>query len=147
MPASNPGKLNVVNCWISDIREAKNQAAKELATMDTDAAVARLCELNVMRQVGEGWGSVGLTRRGGPGLRKGAVGEGAQFQGVRAGASGGPSEGAPYLPCSACRLTHATRLPPGSPTTATATLRCSTCAPAPWCKAHGPRARSCTCGA
>ncbi|GBG00254.1 carbonic anhydrase [Raphidocelis subcapitata] len=48
MPARTPG---VVNCWISDIREARNQAAAELAELDEDAAVSRLCELNVMRQV------------------------------------------------------------------------------------------------
>jgi hypothetical protein len=28
MPASNPGKLNVVNCWIADIREARNQVGR-----------------------------------------------------------------------------------------------------------------------
>ena len=39
-----------VNCWISDIREARNQAARELAALDPEAAVARLCELNVLRQ-------------------------------------------------------------------------------------------------
>ena len=49
LPSRTPG---LVNCWISDIREARNQATSELAKMEPEAAVARLCELNVLRQVG-----------------------------------------------------------------------------------------------
>jgi hypothetical protein len=37
------------------------QAAKELAALDTDAAVARLCELNVLRQVGGGSLTMGTS--------------------------------------------------------------------------------------
>ncbi|GBF97427.1 carbonic anhydrase [Raphidocelis subcapitata] len=48
LPSRTPG---LVNCWISDIREARNQAAAELEALGPDDAVARLCELNVLRQV------------------------------------------------------------------------------------------------
>ncbi len=48
LPSRTPG---LVNCWISDIREARNRAAGELAALDTEERAARLCELNVLRQV------------------------------------------------------------------------------------------------
>lgn len=48
LPSRTPG---LVNCWISDIREARNQAARELASLDPAERVSRLCELNVLRQV------------------------------------------------------------------------------------------------
>ncbi|KAI8466903.1 MAG: carbonic anhydrase [Monoraphidium minutum] len=41
----------LVNCWISDIREARNQGARELAALKPEERVKRLCELNVTRQV------------------------------------------------------------------------------------------------
>ncbi|KAI8470378.1 MAG: carbonic anhydrase [Monoraphidium minutum] len=47
LPSRTPG---LVNCWISDIREARNQASAELGQLGSEAAVARLCELNVLRQ-------------------------------------------------------------------------------------------------
>lgn len=43
-----------MSCTMIDIREARNQAAQELSHLEPEAAVARLCELNVMRQVS--WG-------------------------------------------------------------------------------------------
>jgi len=48
LPSCTPG---LVNCWISDIREARNQAAPELAALGSEERVSRLCELNVLRQV------------------------------------------------------------------------------------------------
>ncbi|KAG2429546.1 hypothetical protein HXX76_010781 [Chlamydomonas incerta] len=42
---------NLVNCWISDIRECRNQHRAELVELDgLEAQVDRLCELNVLRQ-------------------------------------------------------------------------------------------------
>ncbi|PNW79196.1 hypothetical protein CHLRE_09g405750v5 [Chlamydomonas reinhardtii] len=42
---------NLVNCWISDIRECRNQHRAELMQLDDhQAQVDRLCELNVLRQ-------------------------------------------------------------------------------------------------
>lgn len=46
----DPGTPPVVQCWISDVREARNQAALELAGLAPDAALARMCEINVLRQ-------------------------------------------------------------------------------------------------
>lgn len=48
LPHTTPG---LVNCWISDIRECRNQAEKELRGLDAEQQLARLCELNVLRQV------------------------------------------------------------------------------------------------
>eukprot|EP00775_Hariotina_reticulata_P003559 gene3559-3828_t len=48
LPHCTPG---LVNCWISDIRECRNQAEHELHGLDTEQQLARLCELNVLRQV------------------------------------------------------------------------------------------------
>ena len=48
LPSRTPG---LVNCWISDIREARNQAARELSSLPPERQVRRLCELNVLRQV------------------------------------------------------------------------------------------------
>lgn len=48
LPHATPG---LVNCWISDIRECRNQAGAELRGLDPEQALARLCELNVLRQV------------------------------------------------------------------------------------------------
>ncbi|KIZ01292.1 carbonic anhydrase [Monoraphidium neglectum] len=48
LPSRTPG---LVNCWISDIREARSQASRELAGLSREEALRRLCELNVMRQV------------------------------------------------------------------------------------------------
>ena len=50
-PAFPPPAARQVNCWISDIREARNQAARELAALDSQERIDRLCELNVLRQV------------------------------------------------------------------------------------------------
>lgn len=47
MPSKTPG---LVNCWISDIRECRNQHAEELGELQFQDQVDRLCELNVMRQ-------------------------------------------------------------------------------------------------
>ncbi|KAG2438275.1 hypothetical protein HYH02_010973 [Chlamydomonas schloesseri] len=42
---------NLVNCWISDIRECRNQHRAELMGLEgLEAQVDRLCELNVLRQ-------------------------------------------------------------------------------------------------
>ncbi|PNW74408.1 hypothetical protein CHLRE_13g607350v5 [Chlamydomonas reinhardtii] len=42
---------NLVNCWISDIRECRNEHRTELMALPTtEAQVDRLCELNVLRQ-------------------------------------------------------------------------------------------------
>ncbi|GLC39264.1 hypothetical protein PLESTB_001649800 [Pleodorina starrii] len=42
---------NLVNCWISDIRECRNQHRAELMALpNLDAQTDRLCELNVLRQ-------------------------------------------------------------------------------------------------
>ncbi|KAG2427351.1 hypothetical protein HXX76_012545 [Chlamydomonas incerta] len=42
---------NLVNCWISDIRECRNEHRAELMALPTtEAQVDRLCELNVLRQ-------------------------------------------------------------------------------------------------
>jgi carbonic anhydrase len=85
LPSRTPG---LVNCWISDIREARNQAASELEALDTEDAVARLCELNVLRQVrgvGGRWGVKGAQHtpcregRGAP-CREGRRGGGASSQ-------------------------------------------------------------------
>lgn len=47
-----PGKHEaLVNCWISDIRECRNQHASELRGMESQVQFDRLCELNVLRQV------------------------------------------------------------------------------------------------
>ena len=62
LPARTPG---LVNCWISDIREARNQAARELFAMEPEDRVARLCELNVMRQVNQGAGVRAVRGEGG----------------------------------------------------------------------------------
>eukprot|EP00879_Flechtneria_rotunda_P033498 GHRR01037110.1.p1 GENE.GHRR01037110.1~~GHRR01037110.1.p1 ORF type:complete len:273 (+),score=102.38 GHRR01037110.1:180-998(+) len=48
LPHTTPG---LVNCWISDIRECRNQAEAELRGLDPEQQLARLCELNVLRQV------------------------------------------------------------------------------------------------
>lgn len=48
LPHCTPG---LVNCWISDIRECRNQAEKELIDLDPEQQLAKLCELNVLRQV------------------------------------------------------------------------------------------------
>lgn len=46
-----PSKTSsLVNCWISDIRECRNQHEDELRAMDDPTQVDRLVELNVMRQ-------------------------------------------------------------------------------------------------
>ncbi|EFJ47914.1 hypothetical protein VOLCADRAFT_120938 [Volvox carteri f. nagariensis] len=42
---------NLVNCWISDIRECRNQHRAELMALpNLEAQTDRLCELNVLRQ-------------------------------------------------------------------------------------------------
>ncbi|KAG2424503.1 hypothetical protein HYH02_015173 [Chlamydomonas schloesseri] len=42
---------NLVNCWISDIRECRNEHRSELMALPSvEAQVDRLCELNVLRQ-------------------------------------------------------------------------------------------------
>jgi carbonic anhydrase len=48
LPTATPG---VVNCWISDIRNTRNQAEAELHGLSDDEQLSRLCELNVLRQV------------------------------------------------------------------------------------------------
>lgn len=48
LPTASPG---VVNCWISDIRACRNQAAAELQGLNADDQLAKMCELNVLRQV------------------------------------------------------------------------------------------------
>ncbi|WIA15713.1 hypothetical protein OEZ85_002333 [Tetradesmus obliquus] len=48
LPHTTPG---LVNCWISDIRECRNQSEGELRGLDPEQQLARLCELNVLRQV------------------------------------------------------------------------------------------------
>ncbi|KAF6266235.1 carbonic anhydrase [Scenedesmus sp. NREL 46B-D3] len=48
LPHTTPG---LVNCWISDIRECRNQAEAELRGLQPEQQLARLCELNVLRQV------------------------------------------------------------------------------------------------
>ncbi|KAF8057869.1 can [Scenedesmus sp. PABB004] len=48
LPHATPG---LVNCWISDIRECRNQAEDELRGLDPEQQLARLCELNVLRQL------------------------------------------------------------------------------------------------
>lgn len=48
LPTSAPG---LVNCWISDIREAAIQASGELGALEPEERVARLVELNVRRQM------------------------------------------------------------------------------------------------
>ncbi|KAG1674448.1 hypothetical protein FOA52_003053 [Chlamydomonas sp. UWO 241] len=48
MPSKTQG---LVNCWISDIRECRNQHHNELKALGTtEEQIDRLCELNVMRQ-------------------------------------------------------------------------------------------------
>uniref|UniRef100_A0A7S0WUW1 Carbonic anhydrase n=1 Tax=Chlamydomonas leiostraca TaxID=1034604 RepID=A0A7S0WUW1_9CHLO len=47
LPSKTPG---LVNCWISDIRACRNEHQAELRQLGGDAQVARLCELNVLRQ-------------------------------------------------------------------------------------------------
>ena len=47
MPSKTPG---LVNLWISDIRECRNQHCDELSELPLDDQIDRLCELNVMRQ-------------------------------------------------------------------------------------------------
>ncbi|MEW5310565.1 MAG: hypothetical protein WDW38_002351 [Sanguina aurantia] len=48
MPSGTQG---LVNCWISDIRNCRNEHAAELKALGTGAAQTdRLCELNVLRQ-------------------------------------------------------------------------------------------------
>ncbi|KAG2500833.1 hypothetical protein HYH03_001595 [Edaphochlamys debaryana] len=42
--------IHLVNCWISDIRECRNQHRDELMQLSGVAQVDRLCELNVLRQ-------------------------------------------------------------------------------------------------
>lgn len=42
--------LSTVNCWISSIRDIRNQYAPELETLSPEEQHDRLCELNVMRQ-------------------------------------------------------------------------------------------------
>ncbi|KXZ44262.1 hypothetical protein GPECTOR_70g493 [Gonium pectorale] len=42
---------NLVNCWISDIRQCRDEHSAELMALpDLDSQVDRLCELNVLRQ-------------------------------------------------------------------------------------------------
>ncbi|PNH10217.1 Carbonic anhydrase 2 [Tetrabaena socialis] len=42
---------NLVNCWISDIRQCRNEHRSELMALPTlEAQIDRLCELNVLRQ-------------------------------------------------------------------------------------------------
>ncbi|GFR46033.1 hypothetical protein Agub_g7502 [Astrephomene gubernaculifera] len=42
---------NLVNCWISDIRECRNQHRTELMALpNLESQIDRLCELNVLRQ-------------------------------------------------------------------------------------------------
>mmetsp|Transcript_26981 Transcript_26981/g.58994 ORF Transcript_26981/g.58994 Transcript_26981/m.58994 type:complete len:341 (+) Transcript_26981:274-1296(+) len=47
LPSKTQG---LVNCWISDIRECRNQHRDELRALSSSEQVDRLCELNVMRQ-------------------------------------------------------------------------------------------------
>ena len=47
MPSKAPG---LVNLWISDIRECRNQHCDELSELPLNDQIDRLCELNVMRQ-------------------------------------------------------------------------------------------------
>ena len=47
LPSKTQG---LVNCWISDIRECRNQHHAELKALKEDEQIDRLCELNVMRQ-------------------------------------------------------------------------------------------------
>lgn len=48
LPSKTQG---LVNCWISDIRECRNQHFKELKALgSTEEQVNKLCELNVIRQ-------------------------------------------------------------------------------------------------
>eukprot|EP00775_Hariotina_reticulata_P003943 gene3943-4197_t len=47
LPHTTP---SLVNCWISDIRDCRNQAEQELQQLDAEQQLARLCELNVLRQ-------------------------------------------------------------------------------------------------
>ena len=47
MPSKAPG---LVNLWISDIRECRNQHCEELSELPLNDQIDRLCELNVMRQ-------------------------------------------------------------------------------------------------
>eukprot|EP00798_Chlamydomonas_sp_ICE-L_P004957 gene4957-34736_t len=47
MPSKTPG---LVNCWISDIRECRNQHWGELKGMAEEEQLRRLCEYNVLRQ-------------------------------------------------------------------------------------------------
>ncbi len=49
LPTATPG---LVNCWIADIRACRNQAEAELQGLSDDVQLSRLCELNVLRQVG-----------------------------------------------------------------------------------------------
>eukprot|EP00882_Tetradesmus_deserticola_P031378 GHRQ01035480.1.p1 GENE.GHRQ01035480.1~~GHRQ01035480.1.p1 ORF type:complete len:256 (+),score=98.97 GHRQ01035480.1:127-894(+) len=48
LPHTTP---SLVNCWISDIRECRNRAEDELRGLGPEQQLARLCELNVLRQV------------------------------------------------------------------------------------------------
>lgn len=41
----------LTNCWISDIREARNQHMKDLEGLTLEKQVEKLCEFNVLRQV------------------------------------------------------------------------------------------------
>lgn len=46
----SPANQCMVNCWITDIRESRNQNAHMLKTLPLDKQVARLVEINVLRQ-------------------------------------------------------------------------------------------------
>eukprot|EP00798_Chlamydomonas_sp_ICE-L_P008115 gene8115-1362_t len=48
LPSKTPG---LTNCWIADIREARNQNMKSLVGLSDEKQVEKLCEYNVLRQV------------------------------------------------------------------------------------------------
>eukprot|EP00798_Chlamydomonas_sp_ICE-L_P008111 gene8111-1357_t len=48
LPSKTPG---MTNCWIADIREARNQHRDDLVLLSEEKQVEKLCEYNVLRQV------------------------------------------------------------------------------------------------
>eukprot|EP00798_Chlamydomonas_sp_ICE-L_P008114 gene8114-1361_t len=48
LPSKTPG---LTNCWITDIRETRNQNMAELSALSEEKQVEKLCEYNVLRQV------------------------------------------------------------------------------------------------